>query len=585
MTPTPSAAVFRIPSADGAGTTVRANPATGGDNSRQRVTAQLWSAPLSVRVEQVTSAFASDGLRGLAGITGPWAVALSDGDTILAVHDPTGIMPLYWAQLSDGGVAVSDHLPTLVLAPGVDSTLEPDRIAMRYAGGGDAGWLGMSLTDYRHIHAVPPGQAIRVTPDGTVRQVKFWDPGDVAGPDESMSPEQAAQALRTALDGAVARAAATACERRHAPGAEAGSEGLAVTRIGAEWSPTTPGAVLAQAYLAAVDGGHLACVLGGRDTEGAPPELPPALSDVPFAPLITTTQMHEWTSALDYHRFPSRSRDSNVALALQARHFQLTDVIAGRHPSPLPVSSAGITAGLLAKGHWQRARAVARSESPTGGERMLRRFALGLVRDTVPESVVARLRTPRRWAQRARDIWCSPTTATSGDPSGAVVVRRSPRSPVATSLGREQARRYTGARSARDYMIASWMSGAEHRFLEATWSYLAYFGIRMHQPFLDVEVVETALRIPDSAWVHMDVPGWAYWAAVEPWIGTDAASRRGRPTAAESRLSQPEDQRRDTDGQMGEVRTWRENDPTIAAILQGRPHSAGPTIDPCDWGI
>ena len=49
--------------------------------------------------------------------SGPWAVALSDGDTILAVHDPTGIMPLYWAQLSDGGVAVSDHLPTLVLSP------------------------------------------------------------------------------------------------------------------------------------------------------------------------------------------------------------------------------------------------------------------------------------------------------------------------------------------------------------------------------------------------------------------------------------------------------------------------------------
>lgn len=219
----------------------------------------LWVAPLAVRVGEMAAVLECGGLQGLGRITGPWAVALRiDGassarprascgrgpagqtsggvpgnsapaaDEIIVAHDPTGIMPLYWDRLDDGGVAVSDHLPTLALEPGVDCTIHPDRVALRYAGGGtNPGWLGMSMTDYHHIHAVPFGHAIAVAPDGAVRQVKFRDPAEVGLPDESMTPEAAAEALRGAIDRAVARAVAAAIEAGPAVVADVGGQGSA----------------------------------------------------------------------------------------------------------------------------------------------------------------------------------------------------------------------------------------------------------------------------------------------------------------------------------------------------------------------
>lgn len=61
----------------------------------------------------------------------------------------------------------------------------------------------------------------------------------------------------------------------------------------------------------------LACLLGADDASALPPEV----ATVSRAPLETTPQMHEWTSALDYHRFPSRSRDAHVAITVHARRF------------------------------------------------------------------------------------------------------------------------------------------------------------------------------------------------------------------------------------------------------------------------
>ncbi len=600
----------------------------------------IWSAPMSVREAQVATAFDRDGLYGLSSITGPWAVALlervrgvggvgtdADGvlDTspaeIIVAHDPTGIMPLYWARLTDGGVAVSDHLPTLVLEPGVDPSIDPDRVALRYQGAGsNSGWLGMSMTDYRHIHAVPFGHAIAIAPDGTVRQVKFWDPAEVAGPDESMTAEVAAEALRAAIERAVARAMEAATEAGPAVGRDmqtpsgtadgpalatrfgqpadpAGTQGqLTGTRIGAEWGTTSPTALLAQrALVAAGDtsaparastaADQLACLLGADDTSAVAPEL----AAVPRAPLVTTRQMHEWTSALDYHRFPSRSRDSHVALAVEARAFGLTDIISGGHPSMLPLGSQGIVAGLLVRGRWASARALTSSESPTNGKWALKNAVRTVLRGAMPEAVVDLLRPVRNQIQQ---LGRAPHPGPAATPAAAEAARPGSQTagPLAVSLRREQGDRYSGARSARDSLIATWMSGAHQRSWEGRWAYLGYFGIRSHEPFLDVEVVETSLRIPDSAWAHLNIPGWPYWAAVEPWIGADTAWRRSAPgvvwaqakTGAGKRSSDPPGE---PAAQGLASRTWRENDPAIAAILGGRPLSTGQIVDPCEWGI
>lgn len=546
----------------------------------------LWSAPLSVRVAEVAAEFDRDGLVGLSRVSGPWAAAFRVGgghrsrstrpvgEEIIVARDPTGIMPLYWARLADGGVAVSDHLPTLALEPGVDRTIDPERVALRYSGGGtNAGWLGMSITDYRHIHAVPFGHAIAVAPDGTVRQVKFWDPAVAEGPDESMSAGAAAEMLRAAIDRAVARCVSAALQDGGDP----------PPRLGAEWSAQSPVALLTQQHLAA-SGLSLTCLLGADSSSETGREF----AGVPCAALAPDPHMHRWTSALDYHRFPSRSRDAHVAQVVQARRFGLTDIVCGGGPTMMPIGSYEVVASLLARGHWRRARAVALRASPAGSDRMVRFAARRVLRDVVPEPVVGALRPARNLALELRTRgWPGDAVATA---SASLVPGASPaKSPLATSLGREQSRRHAAARSARASAVSGWMSGAAHRSLEGQWAYLAYFGIRVHQPLLDVELVEACLRIPDSVWAHLDVPGWPYWAAVEPWLGVESARRRSVSQAVAAELPplvSAAARARRADSSGAEVlRTWRENDPAIAAIIAPRPISTGATQDPCDWGI
>ena len=348
-----------------------------------------------------------------------------------------------------------------------------------------------------------------------------------------------------------------------------------VTRIGAEWSPTTPGAVLAQAYLAAVDGGHLACV--------------PVAGTPRVRPRTAACTLRRPFRPADHHHHPDARVDQRAGLppvppaagtATWRLHYRRVTPTDGRHrrsPSiPLPVSSARDNCGTAGEGPPAASQAVARA-SPHR-------------RRTDAAPICPRpSATPRRNRSWHRLRTCAggrSGPATSGAPhhghvrrpSGAVVVAiaevaRGDLAWIASRLAATPA-----AVQLRDH-DRELMSGVSTAF----GGHLVLSGLLRHPHAPAVPGRLSRRDRPSHPGFRMGpwmCLGWAYWA-VEPWIGTDAAF--GRKTAAESRLSQREDQRRDTDGQVGEVRTWRENDPYRSPRSRRAP-SAGPHHRPRGLG-
>lgn len=493
----------------------------------------LWAEPVSAGVDEVARAYTADGLAGLSRTHGPWAAAFAvPGSTdVLVAHDPTGVMQLYWAPVP-GGVAVSARLPDIAEHPGVDTRPDLAGIAMRYTGGGiDGGWLGMSMTDFTGVHRVTFGHGIRIAADGTVRQVKFWDPATATSSVTARTSREWAAALIDAIDVAVAHAATTAAT---------GPQGTLAVESG--YRPVLPAAVLEHRSDALVYTRNAAMPEGSGDVQLISPD--------PSLPYV------RWATEVDFHRFPSRGRDTVVPLIVTAATNGITDLIVD--DGAALITRLGSVAGLLRHGHFVEAVRVARLVGHDGPRGPLIRGAKSLARPAVRRArlVRARLRDATWRGDRAGG---NPSNPPPADGSGSALLAR--------SLHSETSQRWSST-SSRGDVEAGWMSGAIPRTLEAKQAYAGVFGVRLHAPMMDVRVVELLLTMPDEVWAHGGTRDWVATVLEQRWPALvsahEAVGARVPPT---------------------DFRGWTVNDPAVSELLCNRPQRTGPTVDPRDWPL
>ncbi|MBX3313245.1 MAG: N-acetylglutaminylglutamine amidotransferase [Actinobacteria bacterium] len=124
--------------------------------------------------EVLLKAYREWGDRFVDRLHGMFAFAIVERDSgrVLLGRDRLGIKPLYLAEV-DGGLRFASTLPALVAAGGIDTSIDP-----------------VALHHYLTFHAVvpaphtilngvrklPPATTLAVEPDGTRREVRYWEP-------------------------------------------------------------------------------------------------------------------------------------------------------------------------------------------------------------------------------------------------------------------------------------------------------------------------------------------------------------------------------------------------------------------------
>jgi asparagine synthase (glutamine-hydrolysing) len=104
-------------------------------------------------------------------LNGMFAFAVCDGRTgrLFAARDRTGIKPLYYATLPDGGLALASELKALLELPGVDRSLDLEAIAdyLRYQ------FIPDPRTPFEGIRRLEPGHALSWQ-DGRLDIRRWW---------------------------------------------------------------------------------------------------------------------------------------------------------------------------------------------------------------------------------------------------------------------------------------------------------------------------------------------------------------------------------------------------------------------------
>jgi asparagine synthase (glutamine-hydrolysing) len=141
----------------------------------------------------------------LARLAGMFAFVLVDersGEAVLA-RDRLGIKPLYLADLPGGGLRAASTLPALVRAGGVDTAIDP--VALHHY----LSWHSVvpaPRTILRGVRKLAPATLLRVAPDGTRSEHRWWDPPFTRDPERAgWSAEDWSEALDAALRVAVRR--------------------------------------------------------------------------------------------------------------------------------------------------------------------------------------------------------------------------------------------------------------------------------------------------------------------------------------------------------------------------------------------
>ena len=169
-----------------------------------KATTLPWHAPGSVRISEVFTSWAVDPLpSALSRIAGPWAVAVpGPDDDVFLVCDPVGVQPLYWSRTLDGGLVAASWLESVVTSPGVDATRDAEGLLLTQG-------CGMYHPDFQHrtafrsIFRLPGGTALRIRDDGSTSVVRYWDPAELPGPDDSLSLDDCVELTRERLELAV----------------------------------------------------------------------------------------------------------------------------------------------------------------------------------------------------------------------------------------------------------------------------------------------------------------------------------------------------------------------------------------------
>jgi asparagine synthase (glutamine-hydrolysing) len=141
-----------------------------------------------------------EGLECLPRLAGMFAFALWDRktETLTLVRDRLGVKPLVYAGLPDGGLAFASEIHALRIHSGIDLSWDRDALSHYLA----CLYVPAPMTLHQGIKKLPPGSWL-VWKNGTVTNGRWWEPR--FGGDESLSEEQAVEAVLPLLDQAVKR--------------------------------------------------------------------------------------------------------------------------------------------------------------------------------------------------------------------------------------------------------------------------------------------------------------------------------------------------------------------------------------------
>jgi asparagine synthase (glutamine-hydrolysing) len=113
------------------------------------------------------------GLDALPRLDGMFAFAAFDrssGELLLA-RDPFGEKPLYWCELSGGGLAFASELQALEDVPGFDAQVSVDAMAEMLM----FQYIGAPRSIYRSVHKLPPGHWLVARAGEPVRTGRYYE--------------------------------------------------------------------------------------------------------------------------------------------------------------------------------------------------------------------------------------------------------------------------------------------------------------------------------------------------------------------------------------------------------------------------
>jgi asparagine synthase (glutamine-hydrolysing) len=118
------------------------------------------------------------------------------------VRDRLGIKPLYVADV-DGALRFSSTLPSLLAGGDIDTELDPVALHHYFS------WHAVvpaPHTVLRGVRKLPPATVLVVEPDGSRKEIRYWDPPYARLPEhDGMGEEEWAEAILSALQLAVER--------------------------------------------------------------------------------------------------------------------------------------------------------------------------------------------------------------------------------------------------------------------------------------------------------------------------------------------------------------------------------------------
>jgi len=468
----------------------------GGVDGSPRQPRLLWAAPGSLFVEKVEEAWTHrTHLADLGKVGGPWGVVLWDpAQGHVLAGDPVGVQPLFCARTSSGQVAVASHLAALVDRLDVDDTLDEEGTLLELLRSTTPDVA--HRTPFRSVRRVPWGCALIVGPDGTWRQVRYWDPADLAGPDHSLTPDDCAELLRERIDAAVARLLPT-------DGTGVGahvSGGLDCTTVACRANQllVARGSALVAGYSWSPNVEKVA--RRGHDERDLLDEV------TAQERLVIRTLGYgddgRWFDDLDPCRYPMSTHNFERYLLPAANLDGVTTLLSGWGGDELAsFNGRAVTKRLLRSGQWgeawrhSEARLRIRAAGPVPVTTQVKAFASDLRNVFTPQrqSPVARFQS----AELDRIASVSPLAAQSALQSGVAIA---------------------AAADHHAYQLALVNNGhLQHRC--GWWFQTGHlFGINYRYPLLDLGVVAASLQLP---WWAYRSQGWnrlAFRRAAEVWV-------------------------------------------------------------------
>lgn len=145
--------------------------------------------------EVLLNLYLRDGVEMLPKLNGMFAFAIWDVERrcLFVARDGIGVKPLYWTK-TPRGLLFASELKSLLCEASVERSIDPTAIASHLV----YLWSPSPHTMLREIHKLPPGHAF-VARDGALERLWRWYDLPYDGPIETMSDEQAIEAVRTQL--------------------------------------------------------------------------------------------------------------------------------------------------------------------------------------------------------------------------------------------------------------------------------------------------------------------------------------------------------------------------------------------------